>query len=123
MAASSQDQLRQIPSWILREGRDEELPRPPQQCQLVPTRHQPRQTVDSRLRADSHQVCRSEGKAPVIDISRAGYFKVLGKGVLPKQPVIVRPDSSPVWPRRDQGCGRSMYPYCAVDACQTLVEI
>ena len=29
-------------------------------------------------------------KAPVIDISRAGYFKVLGKGVLPKQPVIVK---------------------------------
>merc|ERR1711862_932996 len=29
-------------------------------------------------------------KAPVIDISRAGYFKVLGKGQLPKQPVIVK---------------------------------
>ena len=30
------------------------------------------------------------GKAPVIDVSRAGYFKVLGKGNLPKQPVIVK---------------------------------
>ncbi|XP_065913053.1 large ribosomal subunit protein uL15-like [Dysidea avara] len=29
-------------------------------------------------------------KAPVIDVVRAGYFKVLGKGVLPKQPVIVK---------------------------------
>merc|ERR1712146_280069 len=29
-------------------------------------------------------------KAPVIDCVRAGYFKVLGKGVLPKQPVIVK---------------------------------
>ena len=29
-------------------------------------------------------------KAPVIDISRAGFFKVLGKGNLPKQPVIVK---------------------------------
>merc|ERR1712207_67703 len=29
-------------------------------------------------------------KAPVIDVSRAGYCKVLGKGVLPKQPVIVK---------------------------------
>jgi len=29
-------------------------------------------------------------KAPVIDCSRAGIFKVLGKGVLPKQPVIVK---------------------------------
>ncbi|KAI6174845.1 50S ribosomal protein L15 [Aphelenchoides bicaudatus] len=29
-------------------------------------------------------------KAPVIDATRAGYFKVLGKGTLPKQPVIVK---------------------------------
>merc|ERR1712126_229937 len=29
-------------------------------------------------------------KAPVIDVVRAGNFKVLGKGVLPKQPVIVK---------------------------------
>jgi large subunit ribosomal protein L27Ae len=29
-------------------------------------------------------------KAPVIDITRAGFFKVLGKGNLPKQPVIVK---------------------------------
>ena len=28
--------------------------------------------------------------APVIDCVRAGYHKVLGKGVLPKQPVIVK---------------------------------
>merc|ERR1711935_511345 len=27
---------------------------------------------------------------PVIDVAGAGYFKVLGKGVLPKQPVIVK---------------------------------
>merc|ERR1711872_44739 len=32
----------------------------------------------------------SEGKAPVIDCMRKGYFKVLGKGVLPKVPVIVK---------------------------------
>ncbi|KJH43620.1 ribosomal protein L15 [Dictyocaulus viviparus] len=29
-------------------------------------------------------------KAPVIDCVKAGYFKVLGKGVLPKQPLIVK---------------------------------
>ena len=29
-------------------------------------------------------------KVPVIDVTRAGYFKVLGKGLLPKQPVIVK---------------------------------
>lgn len=27
---------------------------------------------------------------PVINVVRAGYFKVLGKGVLPKQPLIVK---------------------------------
>ncbi|MCJ8734548.1 hypothetical protein PDJAM_G00236600 [Pangasius djambal] len=31
-----------------------------------------------------------EGPAPIIDVVRAGYFKVLGKGKLPKQPVIVK---------------------------------
>merc|ERR1712076_11896 len=29
-------------------------------------------------------------KAPVIDVVKAGYFKVLGKGHLPKQPMIVK---------------------------------
>uniref|UniRef100_A0A6B2LQ37 Large ribosomal subunit protein uL15/eL18 domain-containing protein n=1 Tax=Arcella intermedia TaxID=1963864 RepID=A0A6B2LQ37_9EUKA len=29
-------------------------------------------------------------KAPVIDITRAGYFKLLGRGQLPDQPVIVK---------------------------------
>jgi len=28
--------------------------------------------------------------APVINVVRSGYFKVLGKGVLPKQPLIVK---------------------------------
>ncbi|GIY25488.1 60S ribosomal protein L27a [Caerostris extrusa] len=31
-----------------------------------------------------------DGKAPVIDVVNAGYYKVLGKGRLPKQPVIVK---------------------------------
>ncbi|KAG8507244.1 60S ribosomal protein L27a [Galemys pyrenaicus] len=30
------------------------------------------------------------GAAPIIDVVRAGYYKVLGKGKLPKQPVIVK---------------------------------
>ncbi|EEB18991.1 60S ribosomal protein L27A, putative [Pediculus humanus corporis] len=43
-------------------------------------------STDTRLRcADS-----KEKKAPVIDVVRAGYYKVLGKGRLPKQPVIVK---------------------------------
>lgn len=28
--------------------------------------------------------------APVIDVTASGYFKVLGKGMLPNQPVIVK---------------------------------
>ena len=31
-----------------------------------------------------------KGKAPVIDCVRAGFYKVLGKGELPNQPVIVK---------------------------------
>eukprot|EP00013_Stygamoeba_regulata_P002739 CAMPEP_0177645030 /NCGR_PEP_ID=MMETSP0447-20121125/9025_1 /TAXON_ID=0 /ORGANISM="Stygamoeba regulata, Strain BSH-02190019" /LENGTH=145 /DNA_ID=CAMNT_0019147473 /DNA_START=43 /DNA_END=480 /DNA_ORIENTATION=+ len=29
-------------------------------------------------------------KAPVIDVTKAGYFKVLGKGALPSVPVVVK---------------------------------
>jgi large subunit ribosomal protein L27Ae len=31
-----------------------------------------------------------KGRAPVVDCTKQGYFKVLGKGRLPKQPVIVK---------------------------------
>ena len=31
-----------------------------------------------------------DGPAPVIDCVQAGYYKVLGKGLLPKQPLIVK---------------------------------
>ncbi|XP_044537749.1 60S ribosomal protein L27a, partial [Gracilinanus agilis] len=31
-----------------------------------------------------------DGLAPIIDVVRSGYYKVLGKGKLPKQPVIVK---------------------------------
>jgi large subunit ribosomal protein L27Ae len=32
----------------------------------------------------------SAEKAPVIDVTKAGFFKVLGKGILPKQPVVIK---------------------------------
>ena len=32
----------------------------------------------------------NKDKAPVIDVVKAGYFKVLGKGQMPEQPVIVK---------------------------------
>lgn len=33
---------------------------------------------------------KKKDKAPVIDVTKAGYFKVLGKGRLPNQPVVVK---------------------------------
>merc|ERR1712195_51115 len=33
---------------------------------------------------------KSKDKAPVIDVTKSGYFKVLGKGILPKIPVIIK---------------------------------
>ena len=33
---------------------------------------------------------KKDGTAPIINVVQAGYYKVLGKGVLPKQPVIVK---------------------------------
>jgi len=33
---------------------------------------------------------KTKGAVPVIDVSQSGFFKVLGKGRLPKQPVIVK---------------------------------
>eukprot|EP00483_Globobulimina_turgida_P000326 UN00326 len=32
----------------------------------------------------------SDGNAPLVDIVEAGYSKVLGKGRMPKQPIVVR---------------------------------
>lgn len=32
----------------------------------------------------------NKDRVPVIDVTKAGYFKVLGKGFLPAQPVVVK---------------------------------
>jgi large subunit ribosomal protein L27Ae len=32
----------------------------------------------------------NKDRVPVIDVTKAGYFKVLGKGFLPTQPVVVK---------------------------------
>jgi large subunit ribosomal protein L27Ae len=31
-----------------------------------------------------------DAMAPVIDVTKLGYFKVLGKGELPKMPIVVK---------------------------------
>ena len=43
------------------------------------------QTREKYAKADS-----SKDAVPVIDCTRAGFFKVLGKGVLPDAPIVVR---------------------------------
>ena len=40
--------------------------------------------------ATRKSAAKNKDMAPVIDVTHSGYFKVLGKGVLPKIPVIVR---------------------------------
>merc|ERR1719253_2187407 len=44
----------------------------------------------SLVSEQTRTVKRADGVAPVIDCNRAGVFKVLGKGRLPKTPVIVK---------------------------------
>merc|ERR1712137_367346 len=82
---------RQAPqaSWLLRQAWYAELPleeepAPPPGCQ-------PGQAVDPLTEQTKEKYAdHPEKKVPVIDCVRAGYYKVLGKGVLPKQPVIVK---------------------------------
>jgi len=45
--------------------------------------------VSDQLR-EHYKSAKPEGVLPVIDVSHSGYFKVLGNGILPKQPVIVK---------------------------------
>ncbi len=57
--------------------------------------HQPTINVDKlwslvSKQTRAHYAQAETDKAPVIDVVRAGYYKVLGKGRLPEQTVIVK---------------------------------
>lgn len=54
-----------------------------------------------------------DGKAPVIDVTKAGYFKVLGKGRLPEVPVIVKAKFFSQDVRRARSCGGSDPSLCS----------
>lgn len=58
------------------------------------TLHAPSINLDklwSLLTENSRKVAaKNTDRIPVIDVTKAGYFKVLGKGFLPTQPVVVR---------------------------------
>jgi len=46
--------------------------------------------VSEQTRKQYENADAAKDKVPVIDVTRHGYFKVLGNGPLPKQPVIVK---------------------------------
>ena len=46
--------------------------------------------VSEQTRTDFAKADAAKDKVPVIDVVQHGFFKVLGKGVLPKQPLIVK---------------------------------
>ncbi len=56
--------------------------------------HCPTVNVDklwSLLTENSREIyAKNKDRIPVIDVTKSGYFKVLGKGFLPQQPVLVR---------------------------------
>jgi len=45
-------------------------------------------TILSEQQRDNSK--KQESKVPVIDVTKAGYFKVLGKGRFPNRPVIIK---------------------------------
>lgn len=46
--------------------------------------------VSEQLRTQYANADAEKDAVPIIDVSRFGYSKVLGNGVLPKQPVIIK---------------------------------
>ena len=55
---------------------------PPSPPQKKPTQKNPQKAREA--------AAKSKAQAPVIDVTQHGIFKVLGKGQLPAQPVVVK---------------------------------
>merc|ERR1712187_90198 len=87
-STSYPNQLRQVPSRILRKGRNETFP--PHQEPALLQLDQLGQDLVAGARRDRKAAAKNTATAPVIDVTKRGYFKVLGKGKLPAQPVIVK---------------------------------
>merc|ERR1712060_375702 len=59
------------------------------------------------------EAAKMSGQAPVLDVTKAGYFKVLGKGRLPSQPLVVRARFiSKLAEKKNQRGWRSCRTYC-----------
>merc|ERR1712118_612945 len=57
------------------------------------TQHCPSVNVDklwSLLPAGPQEEAKKNGKAPVLNVTKAGFFKVLGKGRVPDVPLVVK---------------------------------
>ena len=57
------------------------------------TQHCPSVNVDklwSLLPAGTQEEAKKNGKAPVLNVTKAGFFKVLGKGRVPDVPLVVK---------------------------------
>ncbi len=52
--------------------------------------HHPSINIDKIWNLVSEQTRAIKNAVPVIDVTKAGFFKVLGKGFLPTQPVVVK---------------------------------
>ena len=57
------------------------------------------------------ECAKDTSKAPVIDLTDHGIFKLLGKGQLPKQPVVVKARYLQARREEDQGGWRRLPPH------------
>ncbi|KAK6160256.1 hypothetical protein DH2020_003637 [Rehmannia glutinosa] len=79
--------LRQISPGIFRESRHALFPQAPQQVPLPHRQHRQALVDDPQEVKDKA----SKDNVPLVDVTQFGYFKVLGKGVLPEnKPVVVK---------------------------------
>merc|ERR1711924_390726 len=81
-------QLRQVPSRLLRQSRYAQLPF--DQARQGHSNYQCRTALVFGSERTREYYKDKKDKAPVIDVLKAGYMKVVGKGKLPEQPVIVK---------------------------------
>merc|ERR1712146_108127 len=77
---------------VTREGRHASFPQDQEYVSLPHGESRPHlDLVPAEVREEyAKPEVAAQGKVPVIDVTKSGFFKVLGKGRLPAQPVIVK---------------------------------
>ncbi len=61
-----------------------------QHRQNTPLQNNTNTTITNTQRQAREAAAKDTATAPVIDVTKYGVFKVLGKGQLPEQPVVVK---------------------------------